>query len=105
MGDPAYGGHALCKSKLNFYSMAPKEPYRQSKWADVSLLLKYISGASPKGLEGPAVLGELNLKTNNLSYNTRVSSNTSSSNRYKTYFIYLVCTLEEAQTAIMFLTL
>ena len=25
--------------------MAQKEPYRQSKWADVSPLLKYISGA------------------------------------------------------------
>ena len=24
--------------------MAPKEPYRQSKWADVSPLLKYFSG-------------------------------------------------------------
>ena len=53
MGDPAYGGHALCKSKLNFYSMAPKEPYRQSKWAEVSLLLKYISGAVAPRLKAP----------------------------------------------------
>ena len=31
-------------TQLN-HSMAPKEPYRESKWADVSPLLKYISGA------------------------------------------------------------
>ena len=41
--------------------MAPKEPYRQSKWGDASLLLKYISGASPKGPKG-AILGEFSLK-------------------------------------------
>ena len=31
-------------TQLN-HSMAPKEPYRESEWADVSPLLKYISGA------------------------------------------------------------
>ena len=39
--------------------MAPKEPYRQSKWADVSLLLKYISGAVAPRLKAPSgPLGE-----------------------------------------------
>ena len=42
-------------TQLN-HSMAPKEPYRQSKWADISPLLKYISGAvapRPKAPKGP----------------------------------------------------
>ena len=55
MGDPAYGGHAICKRKntqLN-HSMAPKEPYRESEWADVSPLLKYISGAVAPRLKAP----------------------------------------------------
>ena len=47
-------------TQLN-HSMAPKEPYRESEWADVSPLLKYISGASPEGPEG-AVSGELHVR-------------------------------------------
>ena len=43
MGDPAYGGHAIGKRTLNFII---QEPYRQSEWADVSPLMKYISEAS-----------------------------------------------------------
>ena len=53
-----------CNSQKNtqlYHSMAPKEPYMQSEWADVSPLLKYISGASPKSPEG-AVLGEYWIK-------------------------------------------
>ena len=42
--------------------MALKEPYRESEWADISPLLKYISGASPEGPEG-AVSGEYYLFT------------------------------------------
>ena len=39
-------GHAIGIRKLNFnHSLALKEPFRLSKWADVSPLLKYISGA------------------------------------------------------------
>ena len=34
-------------------SLAPKEPYRHSKWADVSPLLKYISGAVAPRLKAP----------------------------------------------------
>ena len=33
--------------------MAPKEPYRESEWADVSPLLKYISGAVAPRLKAP----------------------------------------------------
>ena len=47
MGIPAYGGHAIGKR------MAPKEPYRHSKWADVSPLLKYISDAVAPRLYAP----------------------------------------------------
>ena len=39
-------------TQLN-HSMAPKEPYRHSKWADVSPLLKYISGAVAPRLKAP----------------------------------------------------
>ena len=34
--------------------MAPKEPYRQSKWADVSPLLKYFSGAVAPHRKAPS---------------------------------------------------
>ena len=33
--------------------MAPKEPYRESEWADVSPLMKYISGAVAPCLKAP----------------------------------------------------
>ena len=39
-------------TQLN-HSMAPKEPYRESEWADVSPLLKYISGAVAPRLKAP----------------------------------------------------
>ena len=39
-------------TQLN-HSMAPKEPYRESEWADVSPLLKYISGAVAPCLKAP----------------------------------------------------
>ena len=55
IGDPTYGGQAIGKRTLNLirYSRAPKEPHRQSKWADVSPLLKYISGAVAPRLKDP----------------------------------------------------
>ena len=39
-------------TQLN-HSMAPKEPYRESEWADVSPLLKYFSGAVAPLLKAP----------------------------------------------------
>ena len=35
----------MAKEHSTYHSMAPKDPYRWSKWAEVSPLQKYISGA------------------------------------------------------------
>ena len=43
----------LAKNTQLNHSMAPKEPQRKNKWADVSPLLKYVSGAVAPRLKAP----------------------------------------------------
>ena len=48
--------------------MAPKEPYRESEWADVSPLLKYISGAVAPRLKAPKGLYQASFSKTPLPY-------------------------------------
>ena len=55
IGDLTHGGRSWNWQKntqLN-NSLAPKEPYSQSEWAEVSPLLKYFSGAVAPRLKAP----------------------------------------------------
>ena len=55
MDDPAYGGHEIGKRTLNLIiQWLRRSPIaRESEWADVSPLLKYISGAVAPRLKAP----------------------------------------------------
>ena len=44
----------LAKEHSTYNLMAPKESYRESEWADISPLLKYISGAVAPRLKAPS---------------------------------------------------